>query len=101
MGFIWLGTGHRFGWHNQNRLLFNPLCVLLLPDAWRLLRGRAPWGLLRPVLAAVAALAVVGLFLHWLPVQPQRNVHWIALLLPLHVAWWWALAPERTARPVS
>ncbi|TKS55340.1 DUF4105 domain-containing protein [Luteimonas yindakuii] len=96
MAFIWLGTSHRFGWHNQNLLLFNPLCVLLLPDAWRLLRGRAPSRLLRPLLAVIAALAVIALFLHWLPVQPQRNVHWIALLLPLHAAWWWALP----ARPV-
>ncbi len=94
MAFIWAGTVHRFGWYNQNLLLFNPLCMLLLPDAWRLLRGREPSRLMRPLLAGVAALAVIALFLHWLPVQPQRNVHWIALLLPLHAAWWWAL-PSR------
>jgi len=29
-------------------------------------------------------LAVAAVFLHWLPVLPQRNAHWIALLLPLH-----------------
>ncbi|WP_129137319.1 DUF4105 domain-containing protein [Luteimonas sp. YGD11-2] len=90
MAFIWFGTAHRFGWQNQNLLLFNPLCMLLLPDAWRLLRGRAPSRFMRPLLAVMAVLAVIALFLHWLPVQPQRNVHWIALLLPLHVAWWWA-----------
>jgi hypothetical protein len=27
---------------------------------------------------------IVALFLHWLPVLPQRNAHWIALMLPLH-----------------
>ena len=34
---------------------------------------------------AAVALAVVALFLHWLPLLPQRNAHWIALLLPLHL----------------
>ena len=29
--------------------------------------------------------AVLGLFLYWLPVYPQRNAHWIALLLPIHL----------------
>ena len=40
----------------------------------------------------VAAGAVLALFLHWLPVLPQRNVHWIALLLPIHLALAWTLA---------
>lgn len=100
MAFIWFGTAHRFGWQNQNLLLFNPLCMLLLPDAWRLLRGRAPSRFMRPLVAVMAVLAVIALFLHWLPVQPQRNVHWIALLLPLHVAWWWAL-PSRPVPPTA
>ena len=29
--------------------------------------------------------AVASLFVYWLPVNPQRNVHWIALLLPIHL----------------
>ncbi|MCD9031434.1 DUF4105 domain-containing protein [Luteimonas sp. Y-2-2-4F] len=91
MLFIWLFTAHRFGWSNQNLLLFDPLCALLLPGGWRLLRGRAPGRLFGWTLAAVAVAAVIALFLHWLPVQPQRNVHWIALLLPLHLAWLAAL----------
>ena len=40
----------------------------------------------------VAAGAVLALFLHWLPVLPQRNAHWIALLLPIHIALAWTLA---------
>ena len=31
MLFIWFGTAHRAGWANQNLLLLNPLCLLLLP----------------------------------------------------------------------
>ncbi|WP_058835287.1 DUF4105 domain-containing protein [Luteimonas abyssi] len=97
MLLIWLGTDHRFGWQNQNLLLFNPLCMLLLPAAWRLSRGRAagPWW--PPLRSALALCAVIALFLHWLPVQPQRNVHWIALMLPLHLAWLWAF--PKTASP--
>jgi hypothetical protein len=37
------------------------------------------------MLVAVAALAAIGLFAHGLPLAPQRNAHWIALLLPIHL----------------
>lgn len=85
MLFIWFGTGHRFGWANQNLLLFNPLCVLLLPGGWAIARGRRPGRWFNHALVVVVAGAVLALFLHWLPVLPQRNVHWIALLLPIHL----------------
>jgi hypothetical protein len=84
MLFIWFGTAHRFGWANHNLLLFNPLCLLLLPGGWAVARGRMPGRLFGWVLLMVVAGAVVALFLHWLPVLPQRNTHWIALMLPLH-----------------
>lgn len=84
MLFIWLGTEHRFGWANQNLWLLNPLAWLLLPGGWRVLRGRAPGRWFWIVLATTLALAVVGLFAYWLQALPQRNAHWIALLLPLH-----------------
>ena len=85
MLFIWFGTQHTYGWANQNLLLFNPLCWLLWLGGWRVLRGReaGPW--FGRILAAVAACAVLALFAHWLPMQPQRNAHWISLLLPLHL----------------
>ena len=86
MVFLWTGTDHRFAWANQNLLLLSPLCLLLLPGGWRLARGRAPGALFRTLAWLVALGTVLALFLHWLPVQPQRNVHWIALLLPVHVA---------------
>lgn len=85
MLFIWFGTGHTFGWANHNLLLFSPLCVLLLPGAWARLRGREPGRAFNGLVAAVVVLATAALFLHWLPVQPQRNAHWIALMLPLHL----------------
>ncbi|WP_226468820.1 DUF4105 domain-containing protein [Luteimonas panaciterrae] len=84
MGFIWLFTAHRFGWSNHNLLLFNPLCLLLLPGGWRITRGReaGPW--FGRWLTAIVVCAVLALFLLWLPVEPQRNAHWLALLLPVH-----------------
>lgn len=84
MLFIWFGTEHRFGWANHNLTLFDPLCWLLLPGAWAVARGRTAGRLFGWTLLAVVAIAVIALFLHWLPVMPQRNAHWIALLLPVH-----------------
>ena len=63
---------------------------LLLPGGWALLRGRKPgpgFARLLVVVAGVAALACLPL---WLQAVPQRNGHWIALLLPLHGALAWA-----------
>jgi hypothetical protein len=91
MAFIWLFTEHRFGWSNHNLLLFNPLCLLLLPGGWRIARGReaGPW--FGRWLTAILACAVLALFLLWLPVEPQRNAHWLALLLPVHYGLFLAL----------
>lgn len=86
MLFLWFGTEHRYAWGNRNLLLFDPLCVMLLPAAWRRLRGRAPRVWERPATLAIAAIAALALFVYWLPVSPQQNAHWIALLLPIHAA---------------
>ena len=94
--FIWFGTAHRFGWANQNILLFNPLGWLLLPGAWRLLRGRPAGRWFAPTLAALLACAALAMFLHWLPLMPQRNIHWIALLLPIHAGLWLGLGRRRS-----
>lgn len=85
MLFVWLYSAHRFAWANHNLLLFNPLCLLLLPGGWRIARGgkAGPW--FGRWLVAVAACAALALFVLWLPLAPQRNAHWVALLLPLHV----------------
>ncbi|QDH69403.1 lipoprotein N-acyltransferase Lnb domain-containing protein [Marilutibacter alkalisoli] len=85
MLFIWFGTEHRFGWANRNLLLFSPLCWLLLPGGWQLLRRRRPGRWFDILLVMVAALPVAALFFYWLQVQPQRNLHWIVLLWPIHI----------------
>jgi hypothetical protein len=85
--FLWFGTAHRAAWGNQNLLLLDPLCLLLLPGAWRALRGRpaGPW--FGRLLLAVLAGGLVAWVMRWLPVFPyQDNARWIALLLPVHAA---------------
>jgi CDP-diglyceride synthetase len=86
LALSWAFTEHRALWANRNLLLLNPLCLLLLPCAWAVLRGREPSARLRMLLVAVAALAALALLPLWLQVEPQRNGHWIALLLPIHAA---------------
>ncbi len=85
----WAFTEHRALWANRNALLFDPLCLLLLPGAWALLRGRVPSARFRGLLVAVAALAACALLPLWLQMLPQRNGNWIALLLPIHFAFAW------------
>lgn len=84
--FLWGFSEHRAAWANRNLLLLNPLCLLLLPGAIALLRRRktGPW--FSWLALAVAVCALVAWFLHWLPMQPQYNHAWVALLLPVHVA---------------
>lgn len=91
MLFLWMGTEHGFAWRNHNLLLFNPLCLLLLPGGWRIARGRAPGALFGWMLVAVVLCGVAAVFLHWLPVLPQRNAAWLSLLMPVHVALFWVL----------
>lgn len=90
MLFIWFGTEHRFGWANRNLLLMSPLCWLSLPGAWQVLRGRRPGAWLPRLLLVVAALPLAALFFYWLQVYPQRNLHWIVLLAPVHIGLWMA-----------
>lgn len=89
--FLWGFSAHQAAWANRNLLLLSPLCVLLLPGAVALLRRHPPGRLFRAVLWLVAAQALAGLVLHWLSLQPQVNVQWIVLLLPVHAALAWVL----------
>ena len=84
--FLWGFTEHHAAWANRNLLLFNPLCLLLLPGAITLLHGRRSAAWFRWLLIVVAALAVVAWIIHWLPIALQYNQSWIALLLPVHMA---------------
>lgn len=95
MLFLWCCTAHRAGWANHNLLLFDPLSLLLWPGAVRLLRGRAPGRAFRGLLIAILAGAALSLFLLWLPVQPQRNAPWIALMLPIHATLAWIFLRRR------
>ena len=96
--FLWLGTEHRAAWRNENLLLLNPFCLALLPAWWGVARGRLQ---ARPRAAALAALvallAAFALFSKILPAFAQANLHWIVLILPIHLALALALARPRTA----
>jgi len=91
MLFLWFGTAHGYGWANQNLWLLSPLCLLLLPGGWNLARGRTAGRLFHWLLAGIALMALIALFVYWLSALPQRNLHWIALLLPIHAALCWRL----------
>ncbi|HSD16111.1 MAG TPA: DUF4105 domain-containing protein [Thermomonas sp.] len=93
----WAFTAHHAMWANRNLLLLDPLCLLLLPGGWALLRGRTPSARFRILLVVVAVLAAAACMPLWLQAQPQRNGHWIALLLPIHLAlaWAWSRRPRR------
>lgn len=89
---LWTLTEHVAAWENENALLFNPLCLLLL-GAVRSLRRAAPvpaW--LSRAGTTVALCAGLALFLKFLPFRPQANGDWIALMLPVHAALAWRLA---------
>ena len=91
MLYLWGFTAHQAGWANRNLWLLDPLCLLLLPGAIALMRGRMPGRLFRIVLWTVAALAALGCVLQWLSLAPQYNLPWVALLLPVHAALAFAL----------
>jgi hypothetical protein len=84
---LWLATEHISAWRNENLLLFDPLCLLLLPAClgaiganWR------PSRFARGVVLVVATLAGLALFLKVFPGFVQDNRLWLALLLPWHAA---------------
>lgn len=97
MLFIWLGTEHRFGWANRNVLVFSPLCVLLLPGAIQLMRGRTPGRWFQWLVWLPVATTVVAWFVHGLSRFPQQDLHWILAVLPIHAALAWAWG--RVSRP--
>jgi hypothetical protein len=93
---LWTLTDHVSAWRNENILLFNPLCLLLLP-CW-LGAFRAHW---RPspfawrIGMTVAFSAALAFFVKVFPAFQQDNRFWIALLLPLHLAFAIALTLGR------
>lgn len=91
--FLWFGTEHRAAWRNENLMLLNPLCLALLPAWWGIARGRLrPRPVASAIAGLVALLAAFALFSKILPWFAQANLHWIVLLLPIHLALAFALA---------
>jgi hypothetical protein len=84
---LWGLTDHVSAWRNQNILLFNPLCLALLPCWFGAYHARwQPSRFAQRVAVLVAASAGLALFIKVLPAFPQDNRMWIALLLPVHLA---------------
>lgn len=94
MIYLWCCTAHVAGHGNQNILLFSPLCLLLLPGGWQLLRGRPASKRFHFLIWAVAGGAAIAGFLKFLPFLPQENVEWVLLLLPIHLALARSLSPK-------
>jgi len=83
---LWTLTEHISAWRNENLLLLNPLCLLLLPAWLGALRRRwQPTRFARRVAALIAFCAVLAWFVKILPGFVQDNWLWIALLLPVHL----------------
>lgn len=97
----WLLTDHWAMWANHNLLLFNPLCLALLPtlalayrDGWRPPR----WTRMLAVLIAFGALLTLPLQL--LP-GAQQQLPWILFWLPVHLALAWSLRRIGRRPPVD
>ena len=84
---LWGFTEHQSAWRNENILLLNPLCLLLLPTWIASFRRHWTVSPRAQVLAWIILFcAAVGLFLKVLPSFVQANLHWILLILPIHLA---------------
>jgi hypothetical protein len=84
---LWTLTDHVSAWRNENLLLFNPLCLLLLPCWFGAFRARwRPSAFAARIGLAIAFCAAFAFFVKVFPAFAQDNRFWIALLLPLHLA---------------
>jgi hypothetical protein len=97
-------TRHTYMGRNENLLAVNPLALVLLvlllvavgvrrPEARGRWRRRAS-----AVALVLAALTVLGALLTAVPSLGQRSTELFALLVPVHLAIWWALRAP-VARP--
>ena len=85
--FLWFGTEHHAAWRNENLLLLNPLCLLLIPAWCR--SARARWVVRKTTIWIawlVVACAGFALFSKILPWFVQSNLAWILLFAPIHLA---------------
>jgi len=94
--FLWFGTAHQSAWRNENLLLLNPLCLLLIPAMATLARAVPRAARIGSRIAwIVSVLAAFALFSKILPWFAQANLHWILLFLPIHLAVALAVSRER------
>jgi hypothetical protein len=99
---LWALTDHVSAWRNENLLLLDPLCLLLLPawfGAFRLRWQPSPFA--ARIALVVAGLAAAAWFVKILPGFRQDNAFWIALLLPVHLAAAVVLARASGKRSIS
>ena len=98
---LWLLTDHVSAWRNENLLLLNPLCLLLLPAWLSALRFHwRPSAFATRIGLVVAFCAAAAFFVKVFPAFRQDNRFWIALLLPLHLGFALVLTQARN-RPTS
>ncbi|WP_218569525.1 lipoprotein N-acyltransferase Lnb domain-containing protein [Pseudomonas sp. Hp2] len=97
--YLWGFTAHQAAWGNRNLLLLNPLCLLLVAGAFGSLRRHVPGRWFGIVAWLVVAAGVLALVIDWLSFQPQFNLQWIMLLLPIHAALAMALGRARKTVP--
>ena len=99
---LWFGTEHRAAWRNENLLLLDPLCLALVPAWLGVARGRRR---ARPLAVALSSFVVLvagfALFSKILPWFAQANLHWILLLLPIHLALGLTLARASTPARIT
>lgn len=89
---LWGLTAHWGTYNNQNLLLLNPMALLLLPLWLSAMRQRWRMGAFSiGVLRLITLGAAITPLLHLLPGITQGNVHWIALLLPVHLSLLWVV----------
>jgi hypothetical protein len=73
--------------------------LLQLAVGFRCAEPRMRWrGRAATVAAVLAALTVAGAVLTLLPRVGQRSTELFALLVPVHLALWWALRPNSVRR---
>ncbi|GLC26323.1 DUF4105 domain-containing protein [Roseisolibacter agri] len=101
-------TKHVFMGRNGNLLAVSPLglvlfIVLLLAVGYRQPAPRMRWrGRAAKLAALLAVLTVLGAIITLLPRVGQESTELFALLVPVHLALWWALRPATgVTRPRS
>ena len=93
---LWVFTEHQSAWHNENLLVFSPLCLLLLPAWWRSARPSwSPSAATCWIAGSIALLASFALFSKVLSSFVQANLPWILLLLPAHLVLFHAVMTRR------